>query len=522
MWVAAALAAAVLYFCFFSRAGAFGMIGPDEPRYASIARAMAETGDWVTPRLDGQPWFEKPVLYYWGAAAAFRLLGVNDFSARLPSAIFATLTALALAWMARKIYGAGTAWAVLLIFPTCVGVFAFARAGTTDMPFSASLALAMAAAYCAMGDGGQPPQRKWQIFFGALLGLAALAKGPAAIVLASGSTGLWVLATGRWKQAWRLVHPLAMIAFCAVALPWYALCAMRNPEFLRVFLLSHNVDRFLTPIFQHEQPFWFFGPILLLGLLPWSALLAGAARDGLALWREKKLSASPGFFFACWAVFPLVFFSVSRSKLPGYVLPVFAPLVLLLARSLTRAIEQNDSFAQWQMEWTGVTFLVLAGVTGYRLSRLPSQLEAMTGSEMAVWIAAIMIVGLIVAGLGWARKYWASLTLAALLMAGLIEGVNRRIAPMIDHEVSPRAAARAVLALGDGPGGVRAYRLHRAWHYGLNFYFHGELAEWRPGSEPPPRILVTSEAGARELETAGAHVTMAKRISRQAVIVRVE
>ena len=116
------------------------MIGPDEPRYASIARAMAETGDWVTPRLDGQPWFEKPVLYYWGAAAAFRLFGVNDFSARLPSAIFATLAALALAWLARKIYGSGTAWAVLLIFPTCVGVFAFARAGTTDMPFSASLA----------------------------------------------------------------------------------------------------------------------------------------------------------------------------------------------------------------------------------------------------------------------------------------------------------------------------------------------------------------------------------------------
>jgi 4-amino-4-deoxy-L-arabinose transferase-like glycosyltransferase len=520
--VAAVLAAAVLYFCFFSRAGAFGMIGPDEPRYASIARAMAETGDWVTPRLDGQPWFEKPVLYYWGAAAAFRLLGVNDFSARLPSAIFATLAALSLAWLARKIYGAGTAWAVLLIFPTCVGVFAFARAGTTDMPFSASLAMAMVAAYSAMGDVRQPPQRMWQILFGALLGLATLAKGPAAIVLAGGSVGLWVLATGRWKQVWRLVRPLAMIAFCVVALPWYALCAMRNPEFLSVFLLSHNVDRFLTPVFQHEQPFWFFGPILLLGLLPWSALLAGAARDGVALWREKKLSASPGFFFACWAVFPLVFFSVSRSKLPGYALPVFAPLVLLLARSLTRAIEQHDSFAQWQMEWTGVTFLVLAGVTGYRLSRLPSQLEAMTGPEMTVWIAAIMIVGLIVAGLGWARKYWASLALAALLMAGLIEGVNLRIAPMIDHEVSPRAAARAVLALGDGPGGARAYRLHRAWRFGLNFYFHGELPEWRPGSEPSPRTLVTSEAGARELETAGAHVTMSKRISRQAVIVRVE
>jgi 4-amino-4-deoxy-L-arabinose transferase-like glycosyltransferase len=522
-WAAAALAAAVLYFCFFSRAGAFGLIGPDEPRYASIARAMLETGDWVTPRLDGQPWLEKPILYYWSAAAAFRLFGVNDFSARLPSAVLATLAALALVWLARKIYGAETAWAVLLIFPTCVGVFAFARAGATDMPFSASLALAMVAAYRALGDGRQPPRRDWQILFGALLGVAALAKGPAAIVLAGGSAGLWALATRRWKQAWRLAHPLVVLAFCAVALPWYALCATRNPEFLSVFLLSHNVERFLTPVFQHEQPFWFYGPILLLGLLPWSALLAGAARDALALWREKKLSESPEFFFACWAVFPLVFFSVSRSKLPGYILPVFAPLALLLARSLTRAIEQNDSFAQWQMEWTGVTFLVLAGVTGYRLSRLPSQMDAMSGSELAVWITAIMTVGLVVSGLGWARKYRASLTLAAVLMAGLIEGVNLRIAPLIDHEVSPRAAARAIQKEARAGENVAVYHLHRAWHYGLNYYLRRELPAWQPGSEAArPGLVVTSATGIRELETAGVKFRVIARVAQLALIVRVE
>lgn len=522
-WAAAVLAAAVLYFCFFSRAGAFGVIGPDEPRYASIARAMAETGDWVTPRLDGQPWFEKPVLYYWSAAAAFRLFGVNEFSLRLPSAVFATLAALALAWLAWHIYGAGTAWAVLLIFPTCVGVFAFARAGTTDMAFSASLALAMVAAFRALGNSEQTRRRTWQILFGALLGVAALAKGPAAIVLAGGSVGLWALATGRWKQAWRLAHPLAVIAFCAVALPWYVLCAMRNPAFLSVFLLAHNVERFLTPVFQHEQRFWFYAPILLLGLLPWSALLAGAVRDALALWREKKLSESPGFFFACWAVFPLVFFSMSRSKLPGYVLPVFAPLVLLLARSLTRAIEQNDSFAQWLMEWTGVTFLVLAGVTGYRLSKLPSQWEAMPRSEIVVWITAIMTVGLMVSALGWARRYQASLTLAAVLMAALIAGVNLRIAPQIEKELSPRAAARVIQREARVGENVAVYRLHRAWQYGLNYYLHRELPAWQPGSGATrPEIVVTSAAGMKELETARLRFRVIARVSQPAVIVRVE
>ncbi len=522
-WAAAALAAAVLYFSFFSHLDAFGLMGPDEPRYASIARAMAETGDWVTPRLNGEPWFEKPVLYYWSAAAAMRLFGADDFSARLPSAVFATLAALALAWLARRIYGAGTAWAVLLIFPTSVGVFAFARAATTDMPFSASLALSMAAAFRALWNSDHAPQRKWPILFGAMLGAATLAKGPAAIVLAAGSLGLWVAATGRWKHAWRLASPAALIAFCAVALPWYVLCARRNPEFLSVFLLSHNVDRFLTPVFQHEQPFWFYAPILLLGLLPWSALLAGTVRDALALWREKKLYETPGFFFACWAVFPLVFFSVSQSKLPGYVLPVFAPLVLLLARSLTRAIEQKDSFAQWLMEWTGVTLLVLAGTAGFRLSKLPTQLDAMARSEMVVWVAVITTVGLIVSGLGWARKYLASLALAAVLMAALIEGVNLRIAPQIEREISPRAAARAVQTEVRGGESIAVYRLHRAWHYGLNYYLHRGLPAWQPGSAAEqPKIVVTSAAGMQELRTAGLKFRVIERVSQSAVILRFE
>ncbi|MBI1750612.1 MAG: glycosyltransferase family 39 protein [Acidobacteria bacterium] len=522
-WVAAALAAAVLYFCFFSRLDAFGVIGPDEPRYASIARAMAETGDWVTPRLDGKPWFEKPVFYYWSAAAAFRLFGVSESSARLPSAVSATLAALALAGLAWRTYGAGTAWAVLLIFPTCAGVFAFARAGTTDMPFSAALALAMVAAFHTVCDDEKSPQRLRQFLFGALLGMAALAKGPAAIVLAGGSVGLWALATGRWKQAWRLAHPLAVIAFCAVTLPWYVLCAMRNPEFLSVFLLSHNVDRFLTPVFQHEQPLWFYGPILLLGLLPWSALLVGVARDAATAGREKRWKGSHGFFFACWAIFPIVFFSLSKSKLPGYVLPVFAPLALLMARSVTRAIEQKDGFAQWLMEWTGVTLLMLTGSAGYWLSKFPAQLEAMTRLEIAAGIVAVLIAGLFVSGLAWARKFWPALILAAVLMAGLIELVNQRFVPALDKQISPRAAARVIQAQGNVAAGVTVYRLHRAWHYGLNFYMHREVPAWQPGSAARgPELVVTSAAGAKELEAAGVRFRVIERVSRQAVVVGVE
>ena len=139
-----------LYVCYFSHLGAFGFIGPDEPRYAWIARDMAESGDWVTPRLYGKPWFEKPVLYYWAAAVCFKLFGVNETSARLPSAVCALLATLALAWLALRLGGWQMARWVLLLLPSTVGMIGFSHAASTDMPFSAMLSIAMVCAAVAL------------------------------------------------------------------------------------------------------------------------------------------------------------------------------------------------------------------------------------------------------------------------------------------------------------------------------------------------------------------------------------
>src|ERR1700688_4424321 len=140
----------MLYVCYFSHLGAFGFIGPDEPRYAWIARDMAETGDWVTPRLYGKPWFEKPVFYYWATAVCFKLFGVNEASARLPSAVCALLATLALAWLALRIGGWQMARWVQLLLPSTVGMIGFSHAGATDMPFSAMLSIAMVCAAVAL------------------------------------------------------------------------------------------------------------------------------------------------------------------------------------------------------------------------------------------------------------------------------------------------------------------------------------------------------------------------------------
>src|SRR5580692_9548132 len=145
------MAALAILISLFANLGAIGLVGPDEPRYAWIARAMAETGDWVTPRLYGRPWFEKPPLYYWGAALSFKLFGVSEVAARLPSAISALLATLALAWLALRVYGAETARWLLLLLPTTVGMIGFSHAAATDMPFSGMLTIAMVCAAVGLG-----------------------------------------------------------------------------------------------------------------------------------------------------------------------------------------------------------------------------------------------------------------------------------------------------------------------------------------------------------------------------------
>ena len=328
LWIVLILS--TLYLCYFHNLGALGLVGPDEPRYAWIARDMQETGDWITPRLYGMPWFEKPPLYYWGAALSFKFFGVSETTARLPSAISALLATLALAWLSLRLYGAEAARWLLLLLPTTVGMIGFSHAAATDMPFAAMLTIAMVFAAQLLSlvppstqqsEGAAASKGSFRsltsftsstsftsFLFGFFLGLATLAKGPAAIILSGGAVLLWAVFTKRWRDAFRCFHPVAIATFCLTALPWYILCARRNPDFFRVFIIEHNFNRFLTPQFQHIQPFWFYVPILLIAFLPWTPLMVVSTSFGaLKLWHERKLSPATTLFFS-WSLFSCSFF----------------------------------------------------------------------------------------------------------------------------------------------------------------------------------------------------------------------
>jgi 4-amino-4-deoxy-L-arabinose transferase-like glycosyltransferase len=487
-----ALILATLYVCYFSRLGALGFVGPDEPRYAWVARAMVETGDWVTPRLYGKPWFEKPVLFYWGAALSFKFFGVSEASARLPSAVSALLATLALAWLAWRMYGAETARLLLLMLPTTVGMIGFSHAAATDMPFSGMLTIALVAAAIVVGivlpAGSSRPRAPIAalVAFGVFLGAATLAKGPAAIALAGGGSGLWALLTKRWRDAFRLAHPIAIAAFCVTALPWFALCAFRNPGFLRVFIYEHNFARYLTPEFRHVQPVWFFGPILLLGLLVWTGLFGSVLKDAVRAWREGRWRSSPGLFPASWAAFTFAFFTFSKSKLPGYILPAVLPLILLAAHSVSLRLQKKVAGERWVGIMAGITLMGVGGGTLTSLHRMPFVVDYFPLQPFGWAILVVLLGGIASIILGILRRPSAALSVCVLSLILAI--------PLSLTGDSQRALNAGVSA---GPIGrsyasanASAYKLSRSSQYALNFYQHREVAEWSPDATQPGWVFV--------------------------------
>jgi len=480
---------ATLYFCYFHNLGALGFVGPDEPRYAWIARDMAESGDWVTPRLYGHPWFEKPPLFYWGAALSFKLFGVNEAAARLPSAFSALLATLAMAWLAWRLYGAETARWLLLLLPTTVGMIGFSHAAATDMPFSAMLTIAMVFAASIVGltrNENSPilPRTPWLalIFFGFFLGLAVLAKGPAAIILSDGAVLLWAVLTKRWRDAFRCLHPVAVASFCLTALPWYVLCSRRNPDFFRVFIIEHNFKRFLTPEFQHLQPFWFYVPIILVALFPWTLFLAPVKIDALRDWPNRRASPAPFLFFVSWALFPVVFFSISQSKLPGYVLPALPPLVILLADVVGRYARADERAPRWPLLATAAV-LLLAGLTIVRESATIPALLCVSPTCGITRIWALAIGGGAVIGMLAAVRRCSWSLLAVVLTALILVLEINRLLPNMDPGISARDSVRVAKSVWPdfSPRQAATWQLNRAFAYQLNFCLRSDLPEWKPG-----------------------------------------
>jgi 4-amino-4-deoxy-L-arabinose transferase-like glycosyltransferase len=332
LWVAAAL-------LWFGPLNAPHLFDPDEGRYAEIPREMVASGDWVTPRLDAIKYFEKPALQYWATAVAFQLFGEHAWTVRLWPALCGFL-GLLLTWaLARALYGERSAALAAIIQASSLLYLAMARIATLDMSLSFGLQIAM----CALAllaqqrtarTGAAPLPGRWRLpaLLGFGLALAVLSKGLVGILIPCAVGGIYLLWMRDWTLPLRAQPWWSVIALTVLAAPWFFMVSWRNPEFAHFFFIVQHFQRYLSSAgFDRYQPVWFFVPVLLLGLLPWTTVLPGALRQG---WHAARAGEGGSAMLIVWAVFVFAFFSISQSKLIPYILPLLPALALLAGRNL--------------------------------------------------------------------------------------------------------------------------------------------------------------------------------------------
>jgi 4-amino-4-deoxy-L-arabinose transferase-like glycosyltransferase len=310
---------------------------PDEGRYAEIAREMVATGDWVTPRLNGLKYFEKPPLQYWLTAAAFSAFGIDEWTVRLPPALATVLALLAIGYAGKRIASSTVGAYAALAFGGMLWPIGIAHIVTLDALLTAWLGAALAAFLIAQcGVENSRDERRWMLLAWAAVAGATLVKGPVAVVIPGGALALYSLMT-RDFAVWKRLHLAGGLAvFLALSAPWFIAVSLKNPEFARFFFIHEHLDRYLTTEHRRTGAIWYFVPLLLVGLIPWTGVFLSTAWRA---WRDAP-RASTGFswprFCLAWTAFVFCFFSVSGSKLPSYILPLFPGAALLIAWQLER------------------------------------------------------------------------------------------------------------------------------------------------------------------------------------------
>ncbi|QEM66831.1 glycosyltransferase family 39 protein [Geobacter sp. FeAm09] len=327
---------------FFLFLGNAGLIEPDEGRYAEIPREMLERGDFVTPTLNYVAYFEKPPLHYWLNAISFKLFGLNEFAARFAGTLAGLLTVLLVYHTGRKLFGRREGVFSAFILGTSTGFVAQSRINLTDM----TLTLCLSAALCCFILAADDRERhKGRYYYAMYLfsALAVLAKGVVGLFFPAGIIAVYLATTRRWHLLKEMRLAGGCTLFLAVAAPWFVLVSLRNPEFARFFFIHEHLERFLTTAHGRYQPFWFFVPILLLTMFPWS--LYGVRAIARA-WAERRSPNGERLsFLLAWAVFVFLFFSASHSKLIPYILPMFPPLALLTGKMFSDLVEREEQRA---------------------------------------------------------------------------------------------------------------------------------------------------------------------------------
>jgi 4-amino-4-deoxy-L-arabinose transferase-like glycosyltransferase len=499
-----------------------GLAGADEPRYAQIAHEMLERFDsahtvkaklaaCVTPYLYGKPWLEKPALYYWRAMFLFQDFGVHDWSARLPSTTFAFVM-IALIYLHMRRFRPGGHLDAALITVACAGIIGFSRGASTDMQLAAPLSIGLLGWYAWYETGS----KFWlyDIYF--FTGLATLAKGPVAPFLA----GIIILSFALLRREWKIVPRTlwwpGIALYFAIVLPWFIAVQHQNPTFFREFFLEHNLERFATDRFRHEQPFWYYIVVVILAVMPWSVIAIRALVDGVqtsvAEWRLRHSrnaepeASRPGDafpeFLVLWALIPILFFSFSQSKLPGYILPSIPPITILTGDYLfrRRAPGLNSGILIGHSVVCGIltaATLLLPWFVLHGASMPPGRAVA---AAVAAAIGAALFILIVTTAFGLAHLRLATCAVIVFLMlflygVGPFFGIpeipsTKHVIHLLDRAYSARPLAERLAAIAPPTETVAVFRVRRDIEYGLAFYRNHEVVNYEDTGVPDQQHLL--------------------------------
>ncbi len=434
------------------------LIKPDEGRYAEIPREMVAGGDWVTPRLNDLKYFEKPPLQYWATATAYTLFGEHQWTSRLWTGLTG-FAGILLVWFAGlRLFGREAAGYAALLLSSSLLYVLMGHINTLDMGVTFFITLGILGFALAQAQADVKKRRNWMLVAWAGMALAVLSKGLMGVILPGAALFIYCVVQRDFGVLKRMHWLSGLAVFFAIAAPWFYLVMQANPEFFERFFIYEHFQRFTTTVHGRYHPWHYFIPILLAGALPWTVLMFDA------MWRTLRDSSLPGKMFntrrflLIWAVFVYVFFSISGSKLPSYLLPMFPVLALLMGK---RIAEMRARTLFWQVTPAVPVTLLLLGLALNvgRFADTPNQIELYP--HYGPWLVAAALVSL--AGLSagmlllWRERKPAAvsvLALGALLSAQIglsgYETVARErsakhIAEAIRAEVKPGIPFYSVL-----------------------------------------------------------------------------
>ena len=506
-----------------------GLVGADEPRYAQIAHEMlqklrqahsfrADLSAFVTPYLYGRPWLEKPALYYWRAMYVFNEFGVKDWVARLPSVSFA-LWLVGLTYLHMRRFRRGGHLDAALITAACVGILSFSRGASTDMQLAEPLSIGLLGWYAWY----ETKSKFWLVDIYFFTAVATLAKGPVAPFLVLVIVGAFAVLRREWWIFWKSLWWPGILLYFAIVLPWFIAVQHQNPTFFREFFIEHNLERYSTNRYQHHQPIWYYLIVVLLATLPWTVIslraLVDGARKSIVEWKIRHVSpekcgqSQPGNafpeFLVLWALIPIVFFSLSQSKLPGYILPAIPPITILTGDYLFRA--RARGLGRWTLlghallvAFATASVLLLPWFVAHGTKTVPP-VHTMLAAGVSALSAGVLIL-LVVQRLGVKHLRLATCGVMVVLVmflygVGPFFGIpalaaSKRNIDLMDRTYSARPLAERIATLVPATETVAVLNVRPQTEYGLAFYRNHEVASYvETGVPPEEHILVVRVLG---------------------------